>query len=676
MRVVLTEGHGPWSPWVVATFRDPVQIAPAGVVGIASLPFARWGGPSPMALAASSGRWAERVGLVLGTRLRRQGYAAAVLPTLDPVQLRGPLDGISDNAILTGRVAVGLARGVRAAGLRVFARYRTECPAILPCCLSDWEREEAPALQQVLPEVDGIWLGRVPLGPVGSAAVASCAVSIGILRGCFSFGGIILSDLRGVAPDALANVLQATQAAGADLVLLDRDVSEWHFCTNGDIPWPHPLPIAPASVPSEEEVAASVAASALTLVRDRGFLSGGPLTIRAMADGATVGLAAALGGSGGRVVALLDDAWNDADQVVRVRELITAYGADQVGVLAVGNPGDVALVPEAAFAAVVYDASSATVQALRNALSAPDGGRWPGRLPVELGRQIALSGRSLPWMTTEQPNPATTGLDAQSTRSVVDALLQAEARVVPAVMAEEAAIVAGVEWIVDAIAEGHRVFYAGAGSAGRLGVLDASEIPPTYGMPAHRFRALMAGGDAAIRTALEGVEDAAHQAATDLEAEGIGPGDVLIAVAASGRTPYALEAARTARSHGAIVIAVVNNRNTPLHSLADTVIAPLTGPEAVAGSTRLSAGSAEKVVLNCLSTAAMVRLGRVRDNLMVDFRPTNAKLVERAERVVMWVTGCAWRVAHQALRASEQDIRQASAQIMALQETPSGRAGE
>ncbi len=628
-----------------------------------------------MALAASSGRGAERVGLVLGARLRRQGYAAAVLPTLDSVDVRGPKGGISDNAVLTGRVAAGLARGARAAGLRVFARYRTASRAILPRRLSDWEREEAPALQRVLPEVDGIWLGRVPLGPVGSVVAARCAVSIGILRGYFSFGGIILSDLRGLAPDALADSLQAAQVAGADLVFLDRDVSEWHFTTNGDVPWPRPLPIASASVPLEDEVAADVAASALTLVRDRGFLPAGSLTIRPMADGATVGLASALGGRGRRVLALLDDAWNDAAQLARVRELIAAYGADQVGVLAVGNPGDVALVPEASFAAAVYDASPATVRALRRALSAPDGGRWPGRLPVELGRQIALSGASLPWMTTEQPNPATIGLDAQSTRSVVDALLQAEARVVPAVMAEVDPIVEGVERIVGAIAGGHRVFYVGAGSAGRLGVLDASEIPPTYGMPAHRFRALMAGGDAAIRTALEGVEDAAHRAAADLEAEGIGPGDVLIAIAASGRTPYALEAARMARSQGAAVIAVVNNRNTPLHSLADTVVVPLVGPEAIAGSTRLSAGTAEKVVLNCLSTAAMVRLGRVRDNLMVDFRPTNGKLVERAERMVMWVTGCAWRVAHQALRASEQDIRQACAQIMALQETPSGRAG-
>ena len=247
-------------------------------------------------------------------------------------------------------------------------------------------------------------------------------------------------------------------------------------------------------------------------------------------------------------------------------------------------------------------------------------------------------GREVWWPTTEQPNPASAGLDRMEALGAVQTLVAGEERVVPAVAAEAAQIATGAERIAEAFRTGHRVFYAGAGTAGRIGVLDASEIPPTFGVDGHWFRAVIAGGDRAIRSSVENAEDGQEQAAADLRAEGIGPGDV-IAITANGGTPYAMGTARLAQAVGATVIAVVNNPGSPLGEVAGIVIRLLVGPEVLLGSSRLSAGSAQKLVLNALSTTAMVLVGKVYDNRMVDFRPSNRKLLGRAERVFMWVTG-------------------------------------
>lgn len=642
----------------------------SGLEVITPLPLLNWGGPGAMALAAAAGRGAASVGRLLGKRLRDAGATVALLPPLDPVNVdaTGPLLGISDHSALIGRVASGLARGARAAGLRVLAPYRTVAPLRLSRLLADWEREERPALEAVLPEVDGIWLGPVPVGPVGDVGAATCAATVrGLLRGALGFTGLVFADLRGT--DQTAGAAEAAIAAGVDVVVVGRSgIAAMPELARGGqgLPWR----TAPASgdplAESEDAVASALAKAALTLVRDRGFL---PLRETVVVPASACAerarrLAAALGsvGSGnGTVLMVTEDAWHDQGQVETVRAEVARRGPERVGVLAVGNPGDLGLFPEVAFLAAVYDAASATIDAVRQALCGNGDVPWKGRMPVELGQQILVSGRPLGWVTTEQTNPGTMDLDLRTTIGVVEALLASESRVVSAVAAEVPAIAAGVELIVAAVRGGHRVFYTGAGSAGRIGVLDASEIPPTFGLAPYWFRGIMAGGDRAIRSSVEDAEDATAQAAEDMAREGVSAGDVLVAITAHGSTPYPMGAARYAREQGAFVIALVNNMGSQLSDLANVSIRPLCGPEPLVGSTRMNSGTSEKIVLNCLSTASMVALGKVYDNLMVDFRPSNRKLVARAEQVFMWVTGVSQRVARQALKATGYEVKLACA---------------
>jgi N-acetylmuramic acid 6-phosphate etherase len=188
---------------------------------------------------------------------------------------------------------------------------------------------------------------------------------------------------------------------------------------------------------------------------------------------------------------------------------------------------------------------------------------------------------------------------------------------------------------------GGRLIYVGAGTSVRLGVLDAVELGPTFGWPAERARALMAGGDPAMYVAVEGAEDDASQAAEDLHRLGPGEHDVVIGVAASGRTPYVLGALQHARACGALTIGIASNPGSPLAAAAEVGITLDTGPEVISGSTRLKAGTAQKIALNTLSSALMVRLHKVFGNLMVDLRASNAKLIARAERLTVLATGCA-----------------------------------
>lgn len=237
-------------------------------------------------------------------------------------------------------------------------------------------------------------------------------------------------------------------------------------------------------------------------------------------------------------------------------------------------------------------------------------------------------------MTTEN----TSRYDNLESMPVADILknINREDRTVPDAIEKVIPAIEGlVNAIIEKMAAGGRLFYIGAGTSGRLGVVDASEIPPTYGMPQGKVIGIIAGGDQAIRKAVEYAEDDAEQAWKDLSAYGINPGDVLVGIAASGRTPYVIGGLKTARANGLITGCVVCNAGSEVARNADFPVEVVTGPEFVTGSTRMKAGTAQKLVLNMISTAVMIRLGRVKGNKMVDMQLTNNKLVDRGTRMVM-----------------------------------------
>lgn len=242
-------------------------------------------------------------------------------------------------------------------------------------------------------------------------------------------------------------------------------------------------------------------------------------------------------------------------------------------------------------------------------------------------------------LATEGRLAAAAELDRLSTREQVALLAREDAVAVAAVAAAGDAIAAGVELVVDRMRRGGRLIEVGAGTPGRLATLDAAECGPTFGLADERVVAVMAGGTGAARHAMEHGEDDAERGREDLRAIGVGPDDVVVGVSASGRTPYVIAALRHARAVGAATIAVASNRGSELAGVADVAIETLTGPEVISGSTRLKAGTAQKLVLNALSTLSMVALGHTHGDLMVDVRATNDKLRRRAHRVVAQATG-------------------------------------
>jgi N-acetylmuramic acid 6-phosphate etherase len=257
---------------------------------------------------------------------------------------------------------------------------------------------------------------------------------------------------------------------------------------------------------------------------------------------------------------------------------------------------------------------------------------------------------------TEQRNPHTQGLDRKSTIGILRALNREDASVARAVQRELPQIAKAVDAIVKAFGAGGRLIYVGAGTSGRLAVLDASECPPTFGTPPRMVQALIAGGERALRHAVEGAEDSERDGAADLRRAGVNAKDVVVGIAASGSTPYVLGALRFARQRGATTAAVTSNLKSALAQLADIAITPNTGPEAVAGSTRLKAGTAQKMVLNMLSTAAMARMGRVYENWMVGVALTNKKLKRRGARILEEAAGVTASVAEHALRLTGHDL--------------------
>jgi N-acetylmuramic acid 6-phosphate etherase len=258
---------------------------------------------------------------------------------------------------------------------------------------------------------------------------------------------------------------------------------------------------------------------------------------------------------------------------------------------------------------------------------------------------------------TELRNLRTRNLDLRSTRGIVDAIHREDARVAGAVGHELAAITRAVDCIVRALAAGGRLIYVGAGTSGRLAMLDAAECPPTFGVPAGLVSALIAGGRRALTTSVEGAEDSAAQGRRDLARRRLQRRDIVVGLSASGDTPYVLGALRFARRMGTATIAVTANRRSPLSRAAQITIAAETGPEAIAGSTRMKAGTAQKMILNLLSTAAMVRLGHVYDNWMVDVTPSNKKLRQRALGILRNATGASPVRAARALQGARENLR-------------------
>lgn len=268
-------------------------------------------------------------------------------------------------------------------------------------------------------------------------------------------------------------------------------------------------------------------------------------------------------------------------------------------------------------------------------------------------------------LSTEGVRPGLEDLNERPVAAVVDLLLAAEAAV-PAVLAAAAAqLEAAVTVTERALTNGGRLIYVGAGTPGRLAALDAAECLPTFGVPAETVQAVLAGGDKAADMAVEGAEDDAEAGAADVLARAPGPLDVVVGISASGRTPYVLAALDAASAAGAATIAIVNNAASPAADRADVAVELLTGPEVVAGSTRLTAGTAQKVALNVLSTATMVRIGRTHGPWMIDVVASNEKLRRRARRVLMQISGANEAAVDAALDAAEGNARVALQRLLA-----------
>lgn len=242
-------------------------------------------------------------------------------------------------------------------------------------------------------------------------------------------------------------------------------------------------------------------------------------------------------------------------------------------------------------------------------------------------------------MQTENPNPRTREIDRLPTLAILELVNDEDATVAAAVRRALPEIARAVDAIVERLSAGGRLIYLGAGTSGRLGVLDAVECVPTYGVPPTMVQGVIAGGRDALTEVIEGAEDDADAGRAAVQGLDLSPRDVLVGIAASGRTPYVLGALDAARARGVTTVALSCNAPAPMLDRADIPIAVVVGPEVVAGSTRLKAGTAQKMVLNMLSTASMIRLGKVYGNWMVDLKVTNQKLAARARRIVREITG-------------------------------------
>ncbi|WP_276903378.1 N-acetylmuramic acid 6-phosphate etherase [Frischella perrara] len=266
-------------------------------------------------------------------------------------------------------------------------------------------------------------------------------------------------------------------------------------------------------------------------------------------------------------------------------------------------------------------------------------------------------------MITESRNQASLTIDQLATIDMLKVINEEDKKVAFAVEKQLPQIAQAVDKIVEAFQQQGRLIYIGAGTSGRLGILDASECPPTYGTPAEQIMGIIAGGTPAIFKAVENAEDKPEQGQADLQSIQFNYKDILVGIAASGRTPYVIGAMEYAKSQGAIVISLCCNPNAPMIGLADIAITPIVGAEVITGSSRMKAGTAQKLVLNMLTTASMIKIGKVFSNLMVDVEASNAKLIERQIQIVIEATSCSRQ---QAINALAQCNRQCKTAIIML----------
>jgi N-acetylmuramic acid 6-phosphate etherase len=260
-------------------------------------------------------------------------------------------------------------------------------------------------------------------------------------------------------------------------------------------------------------------------------------------------------------------------------------------------------------------------------------------------------------MNTERPSPRYSNIDVWDPLDVLDAMIEGQFSAVAAVRAARSAIIHAALAMETRLRDGGRLIYAGAGTSGRLAAQDGAELMPTFSWPNDRLLLFIAGGPEAMLRAVEGAEDEIEQAAALIRRHGIGADDVLVAVAASGTTPFTLACLREAKKCGALTIGVANNPAMPLLAEAAYPICLDTGPEPIAGSTRMNAGTAQRITLNLLSSLVMIRLGRVYGGLMVDVQPSNAKLVERQENILMHLTGRSRDDVRAALKRSQGSVK-------------------
>ncbi len=266
-------------------------------------------------------------------------------------------------------------------------------------------------------------------------------------------------------------------------------------------------------------------------------------------------------------------------------------------------------------------------------------------------------------LTTETRNFTTLNIDQESTIGILQLINQEDKIVAEKVGEVISAISQAVDLIVERMKKGGRLIYIGAGTSGRLGILDAVECPPTFGVAPEQIRGILAGGKNSFIQAKEGAEDLEKDAYADLEEVNVTNLDVVFAIAASGRTPYAIGALKKGKEVGAGTVALTCNQDAPMNDLADIAIVPNVGPEVIAGSTRMKAGTAQKLVLNMISTATMIKMGKVYSNLMVGVKISNQKLAERGKRIIMTATDCDYMTAEKVLIAAENDVKVAIVMI-------------
>ena len=272
--------------------------------------------------------------------------------------------------------------------------------------------------------------------------------------------------------------------------------------------------------------------------------------------------------------------------------------------------------------------------------------------------------QTLSTLITEQRNPNSMHVDSLSALEIVQLMNQEDKQVPLAIEKCLPQIAQAVECIVAAFQQGGRLVYIGAGTSGRLGVLDASECPPTFGVSSEMVKGIIAGGERALRHPIEGAEDSKTQAVVDLQTIHFSSKDVLVGIAASGRTPYVIGALEYAKSLGSVTVSIASNPNSAMANIVDIAIDTVVGPEVLTGSSRLKSGTAQKLVLNMLTTASMILMGKCYQNLMVDVQASNEKLKARAIRIVMQATDCDKALAEETLKLADQNAKLAIMMIL------------